>query len=268
MSKRFLSWPTSLTGAAFAALAATTVVLAQNNPPAPQRPGTPPDNTAPAGKQMKVGVVDIGQLFRDYKRKDVLEQRVNAERERVKNLLEADADNVRRMRVQLDKAFVVNSEPWLLLRDEIKQAQYILELKTEREQNSLKKRVEEFTLQILTELETTIRTYGERHRFDLILKSDREEPTPEGEQSELVQQFQERIFRAQISDVLFFAPTVDITDNVKRLLNDDDNMKRMEQLAAERERRRAAAATTPTPPTTTPTPAGGAQTPPQGQRGN
>jgi Skp family chaperone for outer membrane proteins len=265
MSKRFLSWPTSLASALVALGAVTTVVVAQNNP---QRPGTP-DNAPAAGKAMKVGVVDIGLLFRDYKRKDVLEGRVNAERERVKNALEADADNVRRMRVQLDKAFVPNSEPWLLLRDEIKQAQFVLELKTEREQNALKKRVEEFTLQILTELETTIRTYGERHRFDLILKSDREEQTPEGQQSELVQQFQERIFRAQISDVLFFAPTVDITDNVKRLLNDDDNMKRMEQLEVERERRRAAAASAPpaAPGTTAPTPAGGAQTP-QGQRGN
>jgi Skp family chaperone for outer membrane proteins len=213
MSKRFLSWPTSLASALVALGAVTTVVVAQNNP---QRPGTP-DNAPAAGKAMKVGVVDIGLLFRDYKRKDVLEGRVNAE----------------------------------------------------REQNALKKRVEEFTLQILTELETTIRTYGERHRFDLILKSDREEQTPEGQQSELVQQFQERIFRAQISDVLFFAPTVDITDNVKRLLNDDDNMKRMEQLEVERERRRAAAASAPpaAPGTTAPTPAGGAQTP-QGQRGN
>lgn len=265
MSKRFPSWPTSVAGALVAGLAVTTVGVAQNNQP--QRPGAPDNAPAAAGKQMKVGVVDIGLLFRDYKRKDVLEARVNAERERVKNVLEADADNVRRMRMQLDKAFVPNSEPWLLLRDEIKQAQFVLELKTEREQNTLKKRVEEFTLQILTELETTIRTYGERHRFDLILKSDREEPTPEGQQSELVQQFQERIFRAQISDVLFFAPTVDITDNVKRLLNDDENMKRMEQLALERERRRAAAAAAPQQQAAPVPPAGGAPAP-QGQRGN
>lgn len=230
-------------------LSLTGLVAAQNNPPAQPR------QQPQGGRPMKVGVVDIGALFREYKRKDTLEQAVNNERERIKTELETDQDEIRRKRMQLDKAFVPGTEPYNILRDEIKQATYVLELKTERLQLQLKKRVEELTLQILTELETTIRAYGERHGYDLILKSDREEQQQlGGQQSELTQQFQERIFRAQISDVLFFAGTIDITESVKQQLNDQRNLERMAALQTEREQQRRQSQQ----PTTAP----GVQTPP------
>ena len=240
-----------------ASVGVTGVVVAQN----PQNPPNPN-----AGRSMKVGVVDIGVLFRDYKRKDTLEQAVNTHREQIKTELEADAEQIRRKRQNLDKGmFPVNSELWLQQRDEIKQAQFNLELKTERMQNVLKKKVEELTLQILTELETTIRAYGERHGFDLILKSDKQEEQTDAPQGELTQQFQERIFRAQISDVLFFNNQIEITDSVKQLLNDPKNIARMDQLMKEREQRRQAAPPpqAPTPPTTPGTQGTGQPTPPQ-----
>jgi Skp family chaperone for outer membrane proteins len=232
MSKRHSVLPAIL----LAGVGAATTVVAQSGPPAqPPRAPQPPAS----GRAFKVGVVDIGVLFRDYKRKDLLEQQVNQQREKIKSDLDADQDNIVRMRRQLDKgAFPPNSEPWLALRDEIKQAQYVYELKSERLQNQLKKRVEEMTLQILTELEATITSYGERNGYDLILKSDRDPEDDDGGQGELAAQFQERIFRAQISDVLYFADAIDITEHVKQRLNDPDNLNRMEGLAREREQRR------------------------------
>ncbi len=246
MSKRILTLPGLVLGLA---LGLTGLVAAQNNPPA--QPRAPQGNRA-----MKVGVVDIGALFREYKRKDTLEQQVNTERERIKTELETDQEEIRRKRIQLDKAFTPGTEPYSILRDEIKQATYVLELKTERLQMQLKKRVEELTLQILTELEATIRVYGERHGYDLILKSDRDEQQQLGaQQSELTQQFQERIFRAQISDVLFFAGSIDITESVKQQLNDAANIQRMQKLAEERAQRQQQGQTTApvqTPPGATP----------------
>ncbi|MCO5169755.1 MAG: OmpH family outer membrane protein [Planctomycetes bacterium] len=246
MSTRF---PLTLGLALVGAVGLTGLVTAQNNPPQQPRPA------GGGGRALKVGVVDIGLLFRDYKRKDTLEQAVNQERERIKTELEADAEEIRRRRQQLDKAFTPGTEPYNILRDEIKQAGFVYELKTERLQNQLKKRVEELTLQILDELNVTIRAYGERHGYDLILKSDREDGL-EGLQSELTQQFQERIFRAQISDVLYFAQQIDVTDGVKSQLNSDGNIKRMEQLQQQREQKRHAAVNAPVQP-----PAGQPQAP-------
>jgi Skp family chaperone for outer membrane proteins len=245
MAQRFPFWP----AVAFVAACAATVV-AQNNPPGPQQPPAAP------ARPIKVGVVDIGQLFRDYKRKDQLETQVNQNRERIKADLDADAENIRRMRRALDTGSAPPGSPqWEELRDEIKQANFVWEMKTQRLQDQLKKQVEEMTLQILTELETTIAAYGRRHGYDLILKSDKDLEDTGGQQGELQQQFQERIFRAQISDVLYNAEGVDITPHVKQMLNAAENITNMERLAREREARRNA----PTPPPATAT----EQQPPQ-----
>ena len=95
--------------------------------------------------------------------------------------------------------------------------------------------MEQQTLQILTELETTIASFGKRYGYDLILKIDSGAGPTEGG-SELVEHFQERIFRAQISDVLYFRDALDITKSVLQYLNSKDNLARMERLATEKGR--------------------------------
>lgn len=217
-------------------LLAGASVVAQSGPTPPG--GAPQD----AGKKrgLKIGVVDIGVLFRDYKRKETLENEVNVHREKIKKELEDDTEALRRMRQNFDKCpFVPNSEQWLALRDEIRQASNVLELKQERLQGILKRRVEELTLQILTELQATIRTYGAKYQYDMILKSDASEQQAQGE---LGAHFQERIFRAQISDLLFHSDAVDITEAVKQLLNSPENIRVMEELEKKNKEERAKAA--------------------------
>ena len=71
-------------------------------------------------------------------------------------------------------------------------------MKKELEQG-LKQDVEANTLQILWELQESIRRYGKEHGFTFILKTDEaNERRPGGH---LLAQFQERIFRAQISEL-------------------------------------------------------------------
>ena len=83
---------------------------------------------------------------------------------------------------------------------------------------------------ILTELTKTIETYGKKYGYDLILKIDKASARGEKGKGELVAQFQEAIFRAQISDVLYFNDrALNITANVEKLLNSAGNLKRMEK---------------------------------------
>jgi len=183
-------------------------------------------------RSLKVGVVDIGLLFKEYERKDVLEEQVNAERERMQAEMAADEEELRKMRVALDNSpYKRGSSAWLLEADRIQQAQYALELKRKRLQASLKNDVEEMTLMLLNELEATISKYGRRHGYTVILKVDRGQHEDQGE---LAQQFQERIFRAQISDVLYHRGEIDCSQNVLTLLNSADNLAEMERLAEER----------------------------------
>jgi len=185
-----------------------------------------------AGKAaLRIGVVDVGLLFKNYKRKDAFESQINDLRERLKKEVERDHEELRKKRMAFEELpFRSGSEPWLREREKLKLAQYSLELKQERLQSGLKNEVEQNTLRILTELETTIAEWGALKGYDLILKIDKADRSNIRGEGELVEHFQERIFRAQISDVLFFNKSQDITQTVLGHLNSDANLRRMERL--------------------------------------
>jgi Skp family chaperone for outer membrane proteins len=207
-------------------VAAALVALARLD-----QPTTLAQNGGEGAPRLKVGVVDIGVLFRDYQRKDDLESTINEERERMKGEIEGDQEALLRKRRQLEEgAFQRGSEPWLRLREEIQLEEYALELKAKRLEASLKQQVEEFTLRILGELEATIEHYAENNNYTLVLKIDRA-AMQDAEEGSLAAQFQERIFRAQISDVLYFRENIDCTEGVKRILNSDAWRREMERRA-------------------------------------
>ena len=204
---------------AAAALAATGVWAQQ---PAPQK--------KPA--RQRVGVVDVGLLFKEFKRKDAFEKQINAQRKRLKDELDKEQEKLKKLRREFEKSgYRKGSEPWLREREKLKLAQFSWELKGERMQNALKHEVEQNTLQILSEIEHTIGNYGSRYGYTYILKIDKAEKSPTGASSDLVQHFQERIFRAQISDVLYFDKTIDITQPVLKYLNHAQNIRHLEQRA-------------------------------------
>ena len=192
----------------------------------------------PPRRRFRVGVVDIGRLFLEYTRKDRLEESINRERESMREEVERETEGLRRERQGLED-YEPNSVAWLERRDQIQTAAFSLERKSERLQTVLKKRVEEFTLQILDELEYTIQHYGNRYQYTLILKVDgTQEEGAETDEVSLAAQFQERLFRAQISDVLYFHDAINITDGVLELLNSEAWLEEMERRAAEELERR------------------------------
>lgn len=195
----------------------TATVIAQGGPDKGKRP-------------LKLGVVDIGQLFKNYARKDDLESAINKEREEMKKQVEEDDKRLREMKEALDKLYKRGSEQWEIEADKIRLREQELQLKEQRLQRLLKKRVEEFTLQVLTELEATIGIYGNKYEYTLIFKIDRS--AKDEAVGALAEQFQERIFRAQISDVLFSDKSVDCTEGVLALLNSPANIEAMRKLAA------------------------------------
>jgi Skp family chaperone for outer membrane proteins len=223
--------PNRLVVSALACLAmafAANGVLAQDPPKQPSKRGP---------RALKIGVVDIGVLFKGYKRKDSLESLINERREAMKTELKAEHERVKDLRLRLDKGGMrEGSEPYARAAQDIRLAQFALELKQDRLQANLKKQVEQHTLMILNELTKTIETYGKKYGYDLILKIDKAGAGPEKVgKGDLVAHFQERIFRAQISDVLYFNErTLNVTKNVERVLNSPANLRLMEKQAKER----------------------------------
>ncbi len=189
----------------------------------------------PKGQALKIGVVDIGDLFKKYKRKDTFEKDINDQRERLKKELEGEKKRLVKKRKEFDSLpFRKGSEPWLRAREELKIAQFRWELKGERMQKGLRNEVEHNTLQILQELESTISVWGKSQGYDLILKIDKAKRAGAGGGAggDLVEHFQERIFRAQISDVLYYNQNaLDVTQSVLRYLNLPANLRYQERQA-------------------------------------
>ncbi len=75
----------------------------------------------------------------------------------------------------------------------------------------LKAEVEELTLSILHDVDDAVASYGKKNGYAFILKKDSPGWTDE--------RFQERIFRAQVTLVVYHAPALEVTDEVVRELN-------------------------------------------------
>src|SRR5438309_6752309 len=74
---------------------------------------------------------------------------------------------------------------------------------------------------ILNEIEDRVKKFGIDNKYDLVIKIDSQGWGDE--------RFQERIFRAQVSSVLYFDPKLDVTTHVLTLLNDPEWLKKCQE---------------------------------------
>lgn len=155
----------------------------------------------------RVAVVDVGVLFRDYQRKDRMERAVNELREMYRSLL----DEQQRWAAE-ERARVADAE-------ERARVDARFEARKREVEERLKERVEAATLQLLDELEYGVALHARRAGLALVLKIDGGDPAWA---SALRSGHQERIYRAQIQDVLFQDGTLDRTGEVLALVNGDE----------------------------------------------
>ena len=184
-----------------AALLAPSGAAAQDEPP-----------------RLKVGVVDMGALFERYERKRELEAEVDAAREEIKAKLTRLQEKCVRRRAALRSLEDGSPEHERGARA-LRRALADYEAEAEESQARLKRRVEEDTLALLKDLTSTIRAYGTRHRFTMIFKVDL--GATEGKKLD------EAIFRQQITDLVFFDPVLDVTEDLLRYLHSQENRDRL-----------------------------------------
>jgi Skp family chaperone for outer membrane proteins len=171
----------------------------------------------PKARPLLVGVVDLGVAFKGYKRKEEFERIVNDE----KDQLEADA---KRRGVELERLrrsielFKEGTEGYENKKYELTVAMKNYELARDHANEVLKRRVENLTLQILDEINDGVQVYARAHNFDAILKADSK---GWGEE-----RYQERIFRAQVTGLMYFDRGLDVTAGVLEALNDPENLKK------------------------------------------
>ncbi len=163
------------------------------------------------GAGLKVGLVDIGVVFKSYKRKDDLEKEINNQKLNFEKQAQEQQKVLEGLRNNLN-LLKDGSDLWRQKRKELNLQVSQMKVIRDGWEEELKIQIENLTLMILNEIEDRVRKFGEDNKFDLIVKIDSQGWGDE--------RFQERIFRAQVSSVLYFRKELDVTERVLLLLND------------------------------------------------
>lgn len=158
---------------------------------------------------MRVGVVDLASVFKDYEKSKELEKRINEERDQLRKGLDAQRDLITEIRKKMDLRDF-DSPEYAELEEEKKIELARLELMKERLQRTIKERWEEYNLELLEDIENVVRAYGKQHGFTLILKVE-DKPVDDMRFEKLIQ--------AGLKSVLYFTAEIDITADIVLLLN-------------------------------------------------
>ena len=163
---------------------------------------------------LKIGLVDIGVVFKKYVRKETLEKEINAKKDELEKKSELEAQKLEGIRNNM-KTLQPGSDLYRQRAKELKLGRSQLQVMQDNWQEDLKFQIENLTLMILDEIENRVKQFGSDNKYDLIVKIDK------GEWAERVdERFQERIFRAQVSSLLYYDKKLDVTDPVLLMLND------------------------------------------------
>lgn len=160
---------------------------------------------------LKVGLVDIGVVFKKYVRKDDLEKEINNQKTNYEKQAQQQAQVLDGLRQGLS-LLKEGSDLWRQKKKELNLQVSQMKVIRDGWEEELKIQIENLTLMILNEIEDRVKKFGGDNKFDLIVKIDSQGWGDE--------RFQERIFRAQVSSVLYFDQKLDVTDSVLKLLND------------------------------------------------
>ena len=167
-----------------------------------------------ADNGLRIGLIDIGVVFKNYSRKADLEKQINAKKDELENKSKAEADKLEGIRRSM-QTLQPGTDLFRQKAKELKLGRSQLQVMQDNWQEDLKFQIENLTLMILDEIEDRVRKFGADNKYDLVVKIDK------GEWAERVdERFQERIFRAQVSSLLYYDKKLDVTPFVVAMLND------------------------------------------------
>lgn len=158
-----------------------------------------------APPEWKIGVVDLAAVFKEYHKSQDLERKLNAEREQLEKAIKtvrAKIDDIDKLMQPLDP----NGETFRLHEEEkeleVARFQYL----KRRRDEILKRRIEEYNLMLVDDIEQVVKQYGQEKKFSFILKS-------EGKA------FEDNKLLLGLKAVLYYTHEIDVTKDIVEILN-------------------------------------------------
>lgn len=170
------------------------------------------EGAPPKSKSLKIGFVNLEQIFREYKKVKVMEQDLNRKMEAELAQLKELEEEAKNLRKELD-IFRPGSEVYVQKREELAEIVFQIKHKKDRAEyffrEDMRRGTEETYLDILKEVER----YADKKGYSMVLRvSD----------PEFAESLSEDALRMQIStkNVLFWSEEDDITKTIIKRMND------------------------------------------------
>ena len=162
--------------------------------------------------EIKVGVVNLGEVFDKYYKKKELDAALRAESEKKREVLQERAKEIAKLEEEL-ALFDLGTEAGK--RTETKLFQKKVERETYRKmaQGEWVKKQRDYTIRLYEEIQARIADYAKREKIDLVLKL--EDTEIRAGTLEMVQ------LEIKLRTVLFHSPALDITKGLIAYLNAD-----------------------------------------------
>ncbi len=163
---------------------------------------------------LKVGVVDIQEVYNSYDRAEDFTQQIQDKKEEAQNEIKDLNEQMKQVREELNDIEPL-SDLWK------KRAKKFYQLKSERQmmqdiwKQDTQKLLSQTSTKIYEEIRKVVEDYGEKNNFDLILKANKS-PIGSGNISDINQRIASR-------SVLHFKNKMDLTDKITTILNEEYN---------------------------------------------
>ncbi len=167
-------------------------------------------------RPLLVGVVDLGTVFMRYERSAEIAHEIARERTTLDARANDQKVRIEELRKEADGA-PKGTAAWREKTGELKLAQKALEAMQAESEAIVNQRFEALTLQVIDEIDASVHAYAKANNFDLLLKT-----TTKGWGET---RLPERVYRAQVSTLVAYDPSLDVTEAVIRSLNDPENVK-------------------------------------------
>jgi len=169
------------------------------------RTGGDPAPVAAAPTEWKIGVVDLAAVFKDYHKSQDLEKKLNAEKEQLEKDIKAVHAKITDLNKQMDPLDPYG-QTFRLLEEERDREVATFQLLKRRREDTLKRRIEEYNLILVDDIEQVVKQYGQDKKFSFILKS-------EGKA------FEENKLLLGLKAVLYYTHEIDVTKDIVDILN-------------------------------------------------
>lgn len=167
------------------------------------------------GTDLKVGVVNLSEVFKKYKRSKEFKQKITEQKEKVENKMNQIGKEVKQIDQEL-KELKPHTDLWTERANKYYKLRSELKFRRKTWKDRVNQRVKDTTLEIYNEVRSEVNDFADQNDFDLILKVESPDIPNEEQQANVNDIINRR-------PVLFFENRLDVTDQVVKRLNKSYN---------------------------------------------